>query len=306
MNTIVHINNRAIELTHEDKLLFPADGITKGEVIQYYQRIAPYMLPQLEGRPLAMQRFTRDINDGGFYQKEAGSYFPDWIEQSAIKNQDGSVVHYVVCNDAASLVYLANQGVLVYHTWPTIIGKLRYPDRMIFDLDPSGGASFADVRFAASRLKELLDALGLIAFVMTTGSRGVHIILPLERTLTFNRVRAYAHALAQHLVDQYPDQMTLEIRKAKRGNRIFFDVIRNTYGHHSVAPYSIRALPGAPVATPISWDELLKKGIMPQSYTIKNIMRRLAQKDDVWADFGHKKNKLPDVRKGLKHISKKK
>jgi len=300
MSKIVHINNYAIELTHEDKVLFPADGITKGDVIDYYQQIAPYMLPHLAGRPLAMQRFTSDINGGGFYQKEAGSYFPDWIEQIAIKNQDGSLVHYVVCNDAASLVYLANQGVLVYHTWPTTVGTLRYPDRMIFDLDPSGSASFANVRFAAIRLKELLDDLGLISFVMTTGSRGVHIILPLERIFIFNRVRAYAHALAQHLVDQYPDQLTLEIRKAKRGNRIFLDIIRNTYGHHSVTPYSIRALPDAPVATPISWDELLKKGIMPQSYTIKNIMRRLRQKGDVWADFGRKKNKLRDVRKDLK------
>ncbi len=303
MSRVVHLNNHAIELTHQERVLFPADGITKGEVIDYYERIAPFMAPHLHGRPLAMQRFTHDIKEGGFYQKQAGNYFPEWIEQVSIKNQDGGSVQYVVCNDAASLVYLANQGVLVYHIWPSAVGHLNYPDRMIFDLDPSGRATFADIRFAAQRLKQLLDELGLISFVMTTGSRGVHIVLPLEPIHTFNKVRTCARAIAQWLVNQHSDRLTLEIRKTKRVNKIFLDIIRNTYGHHSVAPYSLRALPGAPLATPISWDELLKKGIMPQSYTIKNIFRRLAQKNDPWADFGHKKNKLAGVVEKLKQRS---
>jgi len=291
-----------VELTHEDKMLFPADDITKGDIIDYYHTIADYMIPCVRNRPVAMQRFTHDIEHEGFYQKEAGSYFPDWIEQVKIKNQDGSTVHYVLCNNKASLVYLANQGVLVYHVWPTTIDDLKHPDHMIFDLDPSGHASFTLVRFAALQIKELLDDLGLTNFIMTTGSRGVHILVPLKRTQTFDQVRACAHAIAQQLVALYPEKLTLQMSKAKRGNRIFLDVIRNTYGHLSVAPYSVRALPGAPIATPISWDELLNKRVKPQQYTIKNIFRRLARIDDPWADFNKKKHDLSHVVKKLEKL----
>jgi bifunctional non-homologous end joining protein LigD len=280
-------------------VLFPHDGITKGEIIQYYLRIADLMIPQMHNRPLALQRFVHDIAQEGFYQKEVGSYFPDWIATHTIRKKTDGVVHYILCNDAPTLVYLANQLTLVFHIWPTRIDKLNYPDRMIFDLDPSGTATFSDVRFAASQCKQLLDELQLTSYVMTTGSRGVHIVVPIERIHTFNAVRSCAHAMAQYLVNQNPDRLTLEMHKAKRGNKIFLDVMRNTYGHHSVAPYSVRAIQGAPVATPISWDELLKKGIMPQSYTVKNIFRRLSRVQDPWADIYTHPQSLKSVVKQL-------
>lgn len=299
MSDLIHVGAQALELTHQDKVIFPADGITKGDIINYYLRVADFMIPLISDRPLALQRFVHDIAQEGFYQKEVGSYFPDWIAMHTIRKKTDGVVHYILCNDPETLVYLANQLALVFHIWPTRIDKLNYPDRMIFDLDPSGTATFSDVRFAASQCKQLLNELQLTSYVMTTGSRGVHIVVPIARIHTFNAVRGCAHAIAQHLVDQHPDRLTLEMHKAKRGNKIFLDVMRNTYGHHSVAPYSVRALSGAPVATPISWDELLKKGVMPQSYTVKNIFRRLSRVQDPWADIDAHAQSLKSVMKEL-------
>lgn len=298
MGRKIRLGRYVVTTTNESKLLFPKAGITKGELIDYYQRIADVMLPYLKNRPLTMQRFPQGIKQEGFYQKDASDYFPTWISRVPIKKKQDGIVNYVVCNNAATLVYLANQLMITPHVWLSKVDKLNYPDRMIFDLDPSG-KSFVLVRYAAKQLKQLLKKLALPAFVMTTGSRGVHIVVPLKRIHDFDTVRAFAHDVAAVLVQQNPKKMTIEIRKAKRKGRVFIDWLRNSFGQTGVVPYGVRAKPGAPVAVPVTWDELLNKGITPQKYTVKNIFRRLAKAHDPWKGMQQAACSLRTARKKL-------
>lgn len=277
----IKIGRYTVELTHEDKLLFPKPrAITKQAFIEYYERIAPVMLPYMHNRPLTMHRFVQGITHEGFYQKDAGSYFPAWVKTKAISKEAGGMTRYVVCNNAATLVYLANQLCITPHLWLSRIDKLNYPDRMIFDLDPSG-KDFGVVRTLAKQLRQVLEDAGLKPFVMTTGSRGLHVVTPLKRVHTFDQVRAWAYTVAQHVVNENPQCCTLEVRKDKRRGKVFIDVLRNSYGATAVAPYAVRAHPGAPVATPLDWDELpLVRSA--QKYTIKTIFKRLSTQTDPW------------------------
>ncbi len=296
--SIIKIGRYNVELTNEDKIIFPKSKITKGEFIDYYRRIAPIMLPYIKDRPLTMRRFVEGISKEGFYQKDASDYFPSWIKRKSIRKKEDGMVKYVVANNAATLVYLANQYTIVMHIWLSKIDKLRYPDRMIFDLDPAGKATFALVRWTAKELKKLLEKkLGLKTFIMTTGSKGVHLVVPLKRMHTFDYVRAFAHDAAEYVVHQYPKKLTLEMRKAKRGNRIFVDYLRNAFAQTGVAPYSVRAKPGATVATPIKWVEL--DTVTPTKYTIKNIFARLARTGDPWKKIGGSAVSLKQARKKL-------
>lgn len=287
----------AIEVSNPDKIIFPKSKITKLELVEYYQRIAPFMLPFLKNRLISMLRFPDGITGEGFYQKDASPYFPDWIKRVAVPKSSGGKVQYVMCNNAETLVYLASQLVLTPHIWLSSVPKLDYPDRMIFDLDPSPGVDFTQIRWAAKELKAVLDKLGIPVFIMTTGSRGVHLVIPLKRVHTFEFTRTFAHDLAELLVHQYPKQLTLIMSKAKRGKRIFVDYLRNGFGATGAAPYAVRAHEGAPVATPVAWSEL--GTVTPQKYTIKTIFRRLKAKKDPWANLSKKACSLKAARKKL-------
>lgn len=301
------IDGHEIACTHTEKIYFPANektkskAITKGELIDYYHHIAPTMLPYLRDRPLTIQRYPEGIHGESFYQKNASDYFPAWIKRIAVKTKQDGVTDYIVCNDAATLVYLTNQSALVYHVWTSTVNKLVYPDRIVFDLDPSGQAHFTLIRWAAKKLKYILDLLGLTSFVMTTGSRGLHVVVPIQPRYTNDEVTAFAREIAEYLIGRYPHKLTLSMPKHARGDRIFLDIYRNSYAHHGVAPYSVRALPGAPIATPITWEEL-SKGVKPQQYTIQNIFRRLAQKEDPWGDIGTYTQTLEIARKKLQSL----
>jgi bifunctional non-homologous end joining protein LigD len=299
----VKLGKYTVELTHEDKILFPKARITKRELLDYYQRIAPIMIPYIENRPLTMHRFVNGIAQEGFYQKDASDYFPSWIKRKEVKKKEDGIVHYVVCNNAAALVYIANQLSITQHVWLSKITKLNYPDRMIFDLDPAPGVTFVTIRWVAKKIKELLEKLGLKTFVMTTGSRGVHIVVPLKPVHTFDYVRTFARDIAQVLAHEYPEKVTVEMRKAKRGKRVFVDFLRNAFGQTGVAAYSVRAKPGAPIATPITWNEL--KDVTPQKYTIKNIFRRLSVKGDPWKNIDSSACTLKQARKKLDVLLKK-
>lgn len=291
------VGNRIIEVSNPDKIIFPESNITKLEFVEYYQRIAPYMLPFLKNRPISMQRFPDGITGEGFYQKNASPYFPAWIKQVEVPKASGGLVHYAVCNNAETLVYLASQLMITPHLWLSSLPKLYYPDRIIFDLDPSPGVEFTQIRWAAKELKTVLDELGIPVFIMTTGSRGVHLVIPLKRVHTYEFTRSFAHDLAEFLVHQYPKKLTLEMSKVKRGKRIFVDYLRNGFGATGAAPYCVRALEGAPVATPIDWSELA--AITPQKYNIKTIFRRLKAKKDPWATISKKACSLKADRKKL-------
>lgn len=279
------VDSHTIELSNTDKVLFPDDGITKGDLVDYYHRMADRILPYLVERPVMLQRFPDGLGGSGFYQKQASDYFPDWIAKAtvALKDRDG-VRSMVVCNDAATLVYLANQACITLHAWLSRRAQLVRPDRMIFDLDPAG-EDFTEVRAAARQLREVLEYVGLTPYVMTTGSKGLHVAVPLKPGASFDAVRDFARDLATHLAHRHADRYTVEPRKEKRKQRLFLDYLRNGYGQTAVVPYAVRARAGASIATPLDWDELSDGRLESNRYTMRNIFRRLGQKDDPWAEM---------------------
>jgi len=300
----IEVGDYTVELSNLEKVFFPDQEITKGDLIEYYRRTAGVMMPHVEGRPISMQRFPDGIKDSGFYQKEAPDYFPDWIDRTSIQvEEDHTKQDQVVIDNPATLVYLANQGMITPHIWLSRQDKIDYPDKLIFDLDPPGD-DFDAVRNGAQLMKEILDELGLKTYIMTTGSKGLHVVIPLDRSEDFDTVREFASDLARVMAERHPKQLTVETRKNKRQGRLFLDYLRNSYAQTSVAPYAVRAKPGAPVATPIEWDELSDAHLGPQSYNIQNIFRRLGQKDDPWKNMMADASSIQEARKKLAEIQK--
>ena len=237
----IKVGRYLVTTTNEDFILFPKSKITKGELVDYYYEIAPLMVLYTKDRPLTMVRYPRGIDKEGFYQKDAPDYFPNYIKRKTIKKKEGGSTSYVVCNNEATLVYLANQGCITPHLWLSKIDKLDYPNKMIFDLDPPPpGKKFTLIRKTALRLKELLEEIGLVPFVKTTGSKGLHVVVPLKRTAGFDEVRAFARQIAEQLIMHDPKNLTLEIRKDKRRGRTFIDTLRNAFAQTAVAPYAVR------------------------------------------------------------------
>ena len=289
-----------VETSNEEKLFFPDEKITKDDLINYYQEIADKMVPYLKERPLVMKRYPDGIKGESFFQKEIGDYFPDWIERVKVKKKGGTVTH-VQCDNAATLVYLANQACIELHPWLSRSDKLHYPDQLIIDLDPSGD-DFSQAVFGARVLKELFDELDLKAFLKTTGSRGLHVLVPLDRRANFDKVREFAQDTAKLLAQRHSDKLTIEARKAKRRGRLLIDTARNAYAQTAVAPYAVRAKPGAPVATPLDWDEIGNKKLNSQSYNVRNIFRRLGRKTDPWKDLPRLGRSLKEARRRLDAI----
>jgi bifunctional non-homologous end joining protein LigD len=275
------LDGHEIEISRSGKLFFPDDGITKGEVVDYYARIADTALPHMRERALSMHRFPDGIGEEGFFQKDAPEHFPKWIRTARLPKEGGKV-DYIVADSAATLAYIANQGCITPHLGLFRVDRIDRPDRLILDLDPSDD-DFEKVRKAALRLRDLLRDLDLPGFVQTTGSRGVHVVVPLDRSAGFDNARDLARRLAGVLSRRHPDDLTVEQRKDKRGKRVFLDYLRNAYGQTAVASYALRARPGAPVATPIEWDELADRSLGPRSYSLSNIFRRLGAKADPWS-----------------------
>jgi bifunctional non-homologous end joining protein LigD len=274
-----------VEISKPGKELFPESeghaAVTKLDLARYYEAVADVMVPHLRGRPVNMQRFPDGVSGPSFYEKKVPSHFPGFVRTVEVDTSDGSQ-HQVVVDDVRSLVYLAQQACITPHTWLSRADDLDRPDQLVFDLDPSVPGLPA-VRRATRLVGELLDDLGLETAVKTTGSRGYHVVVPLRRRAGFDEVRACAREVAQVLVDREPDLLTLEARKAKRGDRVLIDIQRNGYGQTAVPPYAVRARPGAPVATPITWDELSR--VEPDQYTVRSIGRRLSRGGDRWADL---------------------
>ncbi len=300
---VVRIGRRQIEISRPEKLLFPEDSITKGDLIEYYARIAPHLLPHLRNRPLTLERYPDGIRAKRFFQKEVSSYFPDWIQRVTVKKVGGSVTH-AVCNDAATLVYLANQACITPHIALSRVDRLDHPDQLVFDLDPQGD-DFALVRSTARAFKQLLDELELPAFLKTTGSRGLHIVIPLKRTEEFDSVRGFARDLARIVVDQAPGERTLEQSKANRGDRVFIDTNRNGYAQLVAPAYAVRPRTGAPVSVPLEWDELEKKNLRSDSITLRTIFAHLDKTGDPWADFWRSGTALTKARRRLEQSGRK-
>jgi bifunctional non-homologous end joining protein LigD len=272
-----------VVITHPEKVMFPDDGITKGDLAKYYENVAPVMVPHIAGRPVTMQRFHRGIGAPGFWQKNVEKGFPDWLERIEAPKKDG-VVHHPIVTDTRGLLWLANQNCITPHVWVSRAPNLGRPDICIFDLDPSADDSAMLVE-AATRLRDYLAELGLKSWVKTSGSKGYHIAVPLDAKADFGVVARFAHTVGTLLVKKYPDQLTQEFYKADRKGRIFMDTGRNEYSATFAAAYAVRPKRGAPVSAPCTWKELESGKSGPEAFTVRNMAKRIAKVGDLWEDL---------------------
>jgi bifunctional non-homologous end joining protein LigD len=270
-------------ISHPDKLLFPDDGISKGELAAYYEAIAPFMLPHIRGRPVTMERYPSGIGHKGFLQKDVSRGFPGWLERVEVPKKGGSV-HHPLVSDTRSLLWLANQNCVTPHVWTSRAPNLYQPDLCVFDLDPSEEEPHV-LRAAALAVRDLLAELDLPSWVKTSGSKGFHIVVPLDGEDGFDAVAGFAHAVATILVQRDPRHLTLEFNKVDRRGRIFVDTGRNGYSATFAATYAVRAKPHAPVSAPCTWPELESGEIGPQSLTLRTMGSRIADVGDVWVDL---------------------
>jgi len=287
----------AISVSNADKVIFPDSGLTKSDLVGYYRRIAPVMLRYLRDRPVTLRRFPDGIGEEGFFQKNTPDYFPEWIPRIRQETENG-VVDYTGIDSAAALTWIADQGTIELHAALSRADRAETPDQIIFDLDPPG-SDFPKVQEVASALRDYCEGRDVSCFVKTTGSRGLHVLIPLDasRGGTFDDARDWARRVAERITREREQFATVELRKDKRGVRVYVDIMRNAYGQTAVAPWSLRARPQAPVATPLDWDEALARGMKPDKYTMKTVFRRLAQKSDPWAEMWKNPPSLEEVLK---------
>lgn len=295
------IGDQTIQVSNRDKVLFPSDGLTKGDLIDYYLSMADVLIPHLERYGVTMHRFPDGLEGEDFVQKSAGN-FPDWIRTVTIPRRRGGSFQAPIVDSKATLAYLANQAVITLHPYLSRADDLEHPDKMIFDLDPpEDSRDYEAARQSVLDLRNVLTELDLMTWVQTTGSKGYHVVVPLDRKLEFDDVRQFAHDVALLLVRRHPERYTVQQRKEKRQGRVFVDTLRNAYGATAVAPYTVRALPGAPVATPIEWDEV-EQGAEPQDWALKSILNRLAQREDPWTDMLRHARSLTSRREQLEEL----
>jgi bifunctional non-homologous end joining protein LigD len=279
--TTYEVGGRTVEITHPERVLFPDDGITKADLAEYHHRVAPTLVGHLADRPIMLQRFPEGIDGQGFYQKEGGRGVPGWVRLFEVRKEGGTVNHPVV-DDEASLLALTNLGTISFHRWPARADDIEHPDLLLVDLDPSSD-DFDDVRRAARWTQEVLEELDLAAYLQVTGSRGIHVVTPVDRGAPTEAAAVFAQHIARLLALRHPDELTDEGRKAKRRGRLYVDVARNGWAQTAVAPYSVRPRAGAPVATPITWDELDDPDLRPDGFTVATVPERLDRIDDPWA-----------------------
>lgn len=287
-------------ITHPEKVLFPDDGITKGEVAAYYEALAPVILPHLAGRPITMERYPSGIGQQGFWQKDVSRGFPDWLQRVEVPKKDG-VVHHPLVTDTRSLLWMTNQNTITQHVWASRTPRLEYPDLCVFDLDPPATGN-ADVGAAALELRDLLAELSLPSWVKTSGSKGFHVVVPLNRRTHIDTVAGFAHAVGALLVSGSSDRLTQEFSKADRGGRIYVDTGRNGYGATFAAAYTLRARRGAPVSAPCTWEEIASGDVHPGTFTLRNMPSRIAAVGDLWAGLRRRGRSLRRPMNTLRHL----
>jgi bifunctional non-homologous end joining protein LigD len=271
-------------ITHPEKVLFPDDGITKGELAGYYESIAPVMLPHLRRRPVTMERYPAGIAKKGFWQKDVSKGFPEWLERIEVPKKGGTVRHPLV-TDTRTLLWVANQNTITPHVWVSRVPKLHYPDVCVFDLDPSHQDDLDALRAAALGVRDLLNELGLPSWVKTSGSKGFHIVVSLDGKSDTGEVARFAHIVGSILVKRDPQRLTQEFSKADREGRILVDTGRNGYGATFAAAYAVRAKPGAPISAPCTWAEIERGTVGPRTFTLRTMADRIEKVGDLWSDM---------------------
>jgi bifunctional non-homologous end joining protein LigD len=293
--TELRVGRRSVRITHPGKVLFGADGITKADLAAYYAAVGPAMNQLVRDRPLNLWRWNTGIDGPRIVQQEIPKGAPEWIRRVTVpkRGKGGGTVTHAVGGDPATLVWLANQNCITPHAWSSRADKPDRPDRIVFDLDPPDLDAFPRVRDAALALGDVLRELGLQPFAMVTGSKGVHVIAPLRRTLVADVVRERSREIGEELAARHEDTLTTSWRKEGRGGRVLIDTARNTYAQTVVAPYSVRAIPGAPVATPLAWEELEDPQLHPRRFTLSDVPDRLERRGDPWAEIAKAAATLP-------------
>lgn len=280
-----------IEPSNLDKVFWPDTGLTKGDLIAYFEAVAPFVLPALKDRPLTVIRYPDGIEGFSFYQKNTPKYAPSWVSTIGLRAESADrTVNYVVCNSKRTLLWLANQAAIELHPWLSRRDRLDRPDHLVLDLDPPAGAFDLAVE-VAFLTREVLDESGLESAIKTSGAKGLHLYVPLRRRHNYELVRRAAVRIAERIVERSPDLATMEFKRASRGDRLYVDVGRNAPGAHIVAPFSPRARPGATVSFPVEWKKLNR--IRPDDFTIRDVPRRLDREGDRWAELMPTAQSLP-------------
>jgi bifunctional non-homologous end joining protein LigD len=287
-------------ITHPEKVLFPDDGITKGELAAYYEAIAPLMLPHLRARPVTMERYPAGIGSEGFFHKDVSKGFPAWLRRVEVPKKGGTV-HHPIVTDVRSLLWIANQNCITPHVWTSRAPHLGKPDICVFDLDPADD-DLEVLRTATLRLRDLLDELGLPSWVKTSGSKGFHIVVPLDGKADFGQVAGFAGAVGSLLVKRDPDHLTQEFSKTDRRGRIYVDTGRNGYSATFAAAYAVRAKPGAPVSSPCTWEEIERGAVHPRSFTLRTMADRANAVGDLWAELPKRRRSLTRAIERLKRV----
>src|SRR3954463_2947720 len=280
------------KVSNPDKVLFPDDGITKAELRAYYEAVADAMVPHTKDRPMVMWRWNKGLGDDAVVQQSLPKGAPDWVARCEVPRRKGGDITHGMINDADTLRWIAQQNCITPHVWNSRCDKRDQPDRIVFDLDPTGD-DFDEIRAAALAPADMLRDIGLTPFAKLSGSRGIHVVAPLRRTRHADEVRQAAGELAERVAAELPDTLTTAWRKEKRDGRILVDVARNTYGQTLVAAYAVRALAGAPVSAPITWDEVADPELTAHAFTLKTLPDRLAAIGDPWADIAKHAATLP-------------
>ncbi len=280
-------------ISHPEKVMFPEDAITKGELADYYELVAPTMLTHLRGRPVTMERFHSGIASKGFFQKNIPKGAPEWLETVAVPKKDG-VVNYPVITDARGIMWLANQNCITPHVWTSRVPELFHPDVCVFDLDPLDDDVEA-MRSATLLLRDLLTELGCTSWVKTSGSKGFHVVVPLDGVADSGQVARFGHRVGRLLVERDPEHMTQEFYKADRGGRILIDTGRNEFGATYAAAYAVRPKPHAPVSAPCTWDEVENGSVAPQTFTLRGMAARLDAVGDLWSGIDASPGGLPTI-----------
>lgn len=277
----VKVEGREFTLTNLDKVFWPGEHYTKADVLAYYVDVYRYLAPHLKDRPLVLTRYPNGIEGNFFYQKNTPAHTPSWVQTVPIPAEKGQrIINFVLCQDLATLVWLVNQGAIELHPWLSRCDRLDYPDFAVFDLDPDPPSGLPEAREVALALHRLLSDLGLKVFVKTSGATGLHLYVPLAREETYEEVRSFCGTVAKVAAAELRDLATVERKVEARQGKVYIDWLQNIRGQTICAPYSLRPLPGAPVSTPLTWEEV---PALTRGFDIKSMPARLAEKGDLFA-----------------------
>lgn len=290
------VDGREVVLSNLSKPFWPEDNLTKGDMLHYYQMVAPTMLPYLKDRPLTLRVFPDGIHGFSYYRRDAPEHAPAWLRYVDYQPETSErIIQLPLLDNAAGLLWLANEGSIEFHTWTSCITDLDHPDMAILDLDPGDEATFREVLQAALRVCDMLDKMNVYSYPKTSGGRGLHVYFPIEPGYTFEEVRMWVKAFAERLAIRYPDLIAVAHGATHRGRQVTIDHAQNSIGRNTAAPYTLRARLGAPVSAPLTWSEIEAGQIRPTDLTLRTMSERLQQVGDLFAPVLQRTQRLPPL-----------